>query len=237
MLRTIRLDPSDTVVFERAAEPGEPAVVGGFVFWDVDPERLSGKARQEFRAGFLGVESFGFSTLATVGSATALERETALAALAAAIRDRFAAPGLEAARAAAEEELAYAEGLCEGHEPGTVSEFGFNRKAYETLPSDLRRILDLAAAATQVHGLLDFHGKNAIAIDRIRTELKGKVELVQFPAPVLRELRKLAGAVIREQSEKSPMAKKVHASFTKFQALVGPWDHVAEGAYHQLVAG
>ena len=31
--------------------------------------------------------------------------------------------------------------------------------------------------------------------------------------------------------------KKVHASFTKFQALVGPWDHLAEGAYHQLVAG
>jgi len=24
--------------------------------------------------------------------------------------------------------------------------------------------------------------------------------------------------------------------FTKFQALVGPWDHVAEGAYHQFVA-
>jgi hypothetical protein len=32
------------------------------------------------------------------------------------------------------------------------------------------------------------------------------------------------------------MAKKVHASFTKFQALVGPWDHVAEGAYHHFVA-
>jgi hypothetical protein len=28
----------------------------------------------------------------------------------------------------------------------------------------------------------------------------------------------------------------VHASYTKFQALIGPWDHVAEGAYHQLVA-
>jgi hypothetical protein len=33
------------------------------------------------------------------------------------------------------------------------------------------------------------------------------------------------------------MARKVHASYTKFQALVGPWDHVAEGAYHQLVGG
>ena len=32
------------------------------------------------------------------------------------------------------------------------------------------------------------------------------------------------------------MARKVHASFTRFQALVGRWDHVAEAAYHQLVA-
>jgi hypothetical protein len=36
---------------------------------------------------------------------------------------------------------------------------------------------------------------------------------------------------------KSPMARKVRASFTKFQALVGPWDHVAEGAYHRFVPG
>ena len=35
---------------------------------------------------------------------------------------------------------------------------------------------------------------------------------------------------------KTPMARKVHASFTKFQALVTPWDRVAEGAYHQLEA-
>jgi TRAP-type mannitol/chloroaromatic compound transport system substrate-binding protein len=78
--------------------------------------------------------------------------------------------------------------------------------------------------------------KNAIALERLRTEFKGKVEIVQFPTPMLRELKKLAAEVVREESEKSPMARRVHASFTKFQALVGPWDHVAEGAYHQLVA-
>jgi len=54
---------------------------------------------------------------------------------------------------------------------------------------------------------------------------------------VLRDLKKLAAEVINEESEKTPMARKVHVSFTKFQALVSPWDHVAEGAYHQLVAG
>jgi TRAP-type mannitol/chloroaromatic compound transport system substrate-binding protein len=123
------------------------------------------------------------------------------------------------------------------HQPGTTTEFSFNRKAYEALPIDLRRTLDYAAVAVQNYSLPDFHTKNAIALERLRTEFKGKVEILQFPEPMLRELKKLAVEVVREESEKSPMARKVHASFTKFQALVGPWDHVAEGAYHQRVAG
>jgi TRAP-type mannitol/chloroaromatic compound transport system substrate-binding protein len=122
------------------------------------------------------------------------------------------------------------------HEPGTTNEFGFNKKAYEALPVDLRRMLDHAASAVQVYGLTDFHVKNAIALERLKTEFKGKVEVLQLPVPVLRDLKKLSAEVVREESEKTPMARKVHASFTKFQALVGPWDHVAEGAYHQFVA-
>ena len=123
------------------------------------------------------------------------------------------------------------------HEPGGMTEFSFNKKAYDALPVDLQRTLDHAAAAVQVYGLTDFHAKNAIALERLKTEFKGNVEVLQIPAPVLRDLKKLAAEVVREQSEQSPMARKVHASFTKFQALVGPWDRVAEGAYHQFVAG
>ena len=123
------------------------------------------------------------------------------------------------------------------HEPGATLDFGFNKKAYEALPVDLQRTLDHAAAAVQVYSLSEFHAKNAIALGRLRTEFKAKVEVVQLPVPVLRDLKKLAVEVVREASEKTPMARKVHASFTKFQALVGPWDHVAEGAYHQFVAG
>lgn len=119
-LRTIRLDASDTVVFDRAAEPGEIAVVGGFMFWDEDPAALAGRARQAFRAGFLGLPSIGFATLVTVGEASAEEREAALAALAAHIRAHLGAPDDAAARAAAEEEMGFAEELAAGHAPGTV---------------------------------------------------------------------------------------------------------------------
>jgi TRAP-type mannitol/chloroaromatic compound transport system substrate-binding protein len=122
------------------------------------------------------------------------------------------------------------------HEPGTTQGFGFNKKAYDALAVDLRRMLDHAAGAVQTYGLTDYHAKNAVALERLKTEFKGKVEVLPLPAPVLRDLKKLATEVVREESEKTPMARKVHASFTKFQALVGPWDRVAEGAYHQFVA-
>jgi TRAP-type mannitol/chloroaromatic compound transport system substrate-binding protein len=123
------------------------------------------------------------------------------------------------------------------HEPGNTTEFGFNKKAYQALPVDLQRTLDHAAAAAQVYGLTDFHVKNAIALGRLKAEFKGKVDVLPLPAPVLRDLKKLSAEVVKEESEKTPMARKVHASFSKFQALVGPWDHVAEGAYQQFVAG
>jgi TRAP-type mannitol/chloroaromatic compound transport system substrate-binding protein len=123
------------------------------------------------------------------------------------------------------------------HEPGSTNGFGFNKKAYDALPIDLQRTLDHAAAAAHRYSRTDYHLKNAVALDRLKTEFKGKVELVSLPVPVLRDLKKFAAEVVKEESEKSPMARKVHASYTRFQALVGPWDHVAEGAYHQLVAG
>jgi TRAP-type mannitol/chloroaromatic compound transport system substrate-binding protein len=89
----------------------------------------------------------------------------------------------------------------------------------------------------EVYGLADFNAKNAIALGRLRREFKGKVEVLPIATPVLRDLKKRSAEVVGQESEKTPMARKVHASFTKFQALVGPWDQVAEGAYHQLVAG
>ena len=122
------------------------------------------------------------------------------------------------------------------HEPGTVNDFGFNKNAYEALPVDLRRMLDHAAAAAQIYSVTDYHTKNAIALERLRTEFKGKVEILQFPASVLRDLRKVAVEVVKEGSEKSPMARRVHASFTKFQAQLAGWSRISEGAYHQFVA-
>jgi Family of unknown function (DUF6505) len=112
LLRTIRLDPSDTFVFDPAAEPGELAVSGAFAFWGGDPGKLEGKARSAFRSGFLGVESLGWSTLVQIVEASGTDRANLVEALATQLVERFGAPDLQTAAAAAEEEVAFAESLC-----------------------------------------------------------------------------------------------------------------------------
>ena len=111
--RTIRLDPSDTFVFERAAEPGEWAVSGAFVYGNQDPATLAQKQRVALRSGFLGIDSLGWSTLAIVTEATEAERQTMVDRLAAQLLEKFGAPDFEAARGAAEEEVAFAASLCD----------------------------------------------------------------------------------------------------------------------------
>jgi hypothetical protein len=117
--RTIRLDPSDTFVFERAAEPGEWAVSGAFVFWNRDPANLGQKQRVALRSGFLGIDSLGWSTLAIVTEATEADRQAMVERLAGQLLKKFGAHDLEAARAAAEEEVAFAASLCD-HPPQTL---------------------------------------------------------------------------------------------------------------------
>jgi len=138
LLRTIRLDASDTFVFEHAAAPGEWAVSGAFVFWNRDCSALEGKPRAAFRSGLLGVASLGWSTLAQIVDVQPSDRRQVIDALARQLLENFGAPDAAGAAAAAEEEIAFVESLC-GHPAGTLIavrrsyENGEFREAFRTL--------------------------------------------------------------------------------------------------------
>jgi len=113
LLRTIRLDASDTFVFETAAEPGEWAVSGAFVFWNRDAASLQGKIRTAFRSGFLGVSSLGWSTLVQIVEASEEDRRAVIESLARQLMTHFGAPTVDDATVAAEEEITFTESLCD----------------------------------------------------------------------------------------------------------------------------
>lgn len=154
LLRTIRLDASDGFVYERAAAAGEWAVPGTFEFWSADAASLTGRERQAFRAGFLGLTSFGWSTLVVAVPVTPDERAAAVANLAHYLMHTHGAPDQAQATAAAEEEIAVAAGLAE-HPEGTLIAMhrtrdgqGQIRELFRTLrPADARDAAQMPCSA------------------------------------------------------------------------------------------
>jgi hypothetical protein len=178
--RTIRLDPSDTFVFERAAEPGEWAVSGAFAFWDRDVAELPQKQRVALRSGFLGIASLGWSTLAIVTEASEAERDAAVAQLATQLLTRFGAPDAEAARKAAETEIAFAASLCD-HAPQTLLavqrtiEGGELRERFRTL-----RPREIVPGADSLHAqarAFTFHEVEDSDDATERVDLRGLIEV------------------------------------------------------------
>lgn len=120
LLRVIQLDASDKRIFDPAAEPGEWAVPGTFAFWDADLEHLKGSARQAFAHGFLGIPSFGRSTLVEVAEIDEQTLETVTLQLAEHLVACYGAPDTKTALPAAREEIRYAASLCNPHQAHTL---------------------------------------------------------------------------------------------------------------------
>ncbi len=117
--RVIRLDDSDSKVYENTAIPGEWAVPGSFVFMNVDPGTLEGKEKQAFLHGFLGTESFGWATLVTIAEISDDEYQFVIESLTTYFMQNGGAPDRSAALKAAREEAGFAASLCE-HEVHTL---------------------------------------------------------------------------------------------------------------------
>ena len=112
-LRAIRLDDSDTEVFEQASEPGEWAVPGSFEFLDVEPQSLQGKQLQAFKSGFLGTRTFGWTTLVEIAEIDDDEYQQVIDRLAVHFLEHHGAPHIAAALPAAGDEVHYASTVCE----------------------------------------------------------------------------------------------------------------------------
>src|SRR5439155_1185751 len=104
------------------------------------------------------------------------------------------------------------------------------------LPADLKAIVDHACQAVQVISFQEYEYKNTVALQKLKTDFKSKVELVRLSDAILKDLKKLADQVIKEESEKTPTAKKAYASINKFEKEANDWRLISEAAYHAQVA-
>lgn len=120
LARATHMDESDMNVFFSPARTGEWCLSGGFEFSDWTEDDLTGKARQAFANGWLGLETFGRVTFVAITPIEESEYEGLIDRLAHHFVDVYGAPSLEAAREVAREELADMARMCAEHDDNTL---------------------------------------------------------------------------------------------------------------------
>ncbi|WP_428540546.1 DUF6505 family protein [Profundibacter sp.] len=120
LARAIHFDESDRNIFHQPARTGEWAISGGFEFSNWGQADLTGKARQAFANGWLGLETFGRVTFVAVTQIEPSEFDALADTLAQHFVTIYGAPSLEQARPVALEELHHMADMCEDHDSNTL---------------------------------------------------------------------------------------------------------------------
>ncbi|MBB3048434.1 TRAP-type mannitol/chloroaromatic compound transport system substrate-binding protein [Litorivivens lipolytica] len=115
------------------------------------------------------------------------------------------------------------------HEPGPTLEITVNKKAFESLPKDLQRIVEIAARYANQDMLDEYTARNNAALNRLLDQ--HDIQVKKLPNDVLRHLRKAAYDYYGEVTESDPTAKKVYQSWKKFLDGASNYHRISEQAY------
>lgn len=121
------------------------------------------------------------------------------------------------------------------HEPATVTELIINKKAWESLPADLKEIVRTAAAACNVISQSWCEQTNAEALDDL-VKNHG-VKASPLPPEVIAKLKDATLQTLADATAKDPLVKKVHDSYMTFKASADKWGALSEGVYNSQIRG
>lgn len=156
LARAIHFDESDSRVYASPARTGEWCISGGFEFSNWTEGDLTGKGRQAFANGWLGLETFGRVTFVAVTEAQPEEIAALTEALAQHFVTYYGAPSVEAARPVAAEEIAHMATLCEDHPANTLLTVA--RELTDAGVREAFRVIEAQDAGLEqfaIHGTLD----------------------------------------------------------------------------------
>ncbi|MBC8305374.1 MAG: TRAP transporter substrate-binding protein [Pelagibacterales bacterium] len=114
------------------------------------------------------------------------------------------------------------------HEPGPTIECMINKDAYNSLPDDLKFIVDMGCKVANIDMLADYTSKNNKALKFLSSK---KIIIKEFPREVLDSLREISIKVIKEIGSTDKITKEVYLSYIKFQEEVTPWTKLSEKSY------
>jgi TRAP-type mannitol/chloroaromatic compound transport system substrate-binding protein len=116
-------------------------------------------------------------------------------------------------------------------EPGPTLELIINKQAYDSLPEDLRAIIEGAARAINQDMLDEYTARNQAALDVLVDT--HNVQLRQLPDDVLVELHRTTDEVLNKMVLEDPRFKKVYESQKAFKKQIQKYHKISEQAYYR----
>ncbi|KPJ91758.1 MAG: ABC transporter substrate-binding protein [Gammaproteobacteria bacterium SG8_11] len=120
------------------------------------------------------------------------------------------------------------------HEPGPVLELIANKNAFDALPADLQKIIETAAASSNIWMLSQFEANNLAALKKLKQE--SNVEVYAFPDDVMKALHAYTKEVLDEESAKDATFKRVREHYQSFMDDNDAWNALSEAAYQKARA-
>lgn len=161
LARAIHFDESDQRVYANPARTGEWCISGGFEFSDWTDADLTGKARQAFANGWLGLETGGRVTFVAVTTVEPGELIALTDLLAEHFVTYYGAPSVDQARPVAAEEIAQMTDLCADHPPNTLLTVA--RELTQAGVREAYRVIETRDAGLEqfaIHGSTDESGSD-----------------------------------------------------------------------------
>jgi TRAP-type mannitol/chloroaromatic compound transport system substrate-binding protein len=114
-------------------------------------------------------------------------------------------------------------------EPGPTLECIINKAAWDSLPDDLKAIVEVACQATNQDMTSEYMARNAAALRQLDAD--PDVEILSFPKPVLDGLKALTLEVIESLAVRDERVARVWGSYSAFLEEAATWQRVSEQAY------
>ncbi|MGR5237116.1 TRAP transporter substrate-binding protein [Vibrio alfacsensis] len=116
------------------------------------------------------------------------------------------------------------------HEPGSETQFLVNKKTWETLPADLRSILETAFRVAAFDMYTQAVDANANSWATMSAEYPD-IKVRDFPPEVLQAMQKATEDLLQEQASNDPLAKEIIESQQQYLTKVRAWTNMSSKAY------
>ena len=117
------------------------------------------------------------------------------------------------------------------HEPGTLLEFTVNKAAFDALPKDLKKIIEVATRAANQDMLDEYTARNPNAMKQLLEQ--HDIEMRPLPKDIIEALKVATAKVIKQKRSEDPAFDRIYASYDAFLQDVKAYHKISEQEYYE----